>query len=125
MYGTNFTLLAYKKSKASSMPELSDTLRLVEIIPIDNGKLKKSINAKISLKDPDNSIYDKTLRVLFGQDDDTDGNKKKKDTISFRDIVRLLIKLLKGADLKDDSPWRTIRRTTQNRGYISCPIFVI
>ena len=65
------------------------------------------------------------MRILFGQDDDTDGNKKKKDTISFRDIVRLLIKLLKGADLKDDSPWRTIRRTTQNRGYISCPIFVI
>ena len=41
------------------------------------------------------------MRILFGQDDDTDGNKKKKDTISFRDIVRLLIKLLKGADLKE------------------------
>jgi hypothetical protein len=101
MYGINFTLLAYMKIKASSTPELSDILGLVEIIPIDNGKLKKSINAKISLKDHDNNINDKTLRVLFGQDDDSNSKKKKKDTISFRDIVRLLIKLLKGADLKE------------------------
>ena len=101
MYGINFTLLAYMKIKASITPELSDILRLVEIIPIDNGKLQKSINAKISLKDHDNNINDKTLRVLFGQDDDSNSKKKKKDTISFRDIVRLLIKLLKGADLKE------------------------
>jgi hypothetical protein len=104
MYGINSTLLEYMKTKASSTTELSDILRLVEIIPIDNGKLKKSINAKFSLKDDDNNIDDKTLRVLFGQEDDenaADGKKKKIDTISFRDIVRLLIKFLKGADLKE------------------------
>jgi hypothetical protein len=104
MYGINSTLLEYMKSKASSTTELSDILRLVEIIPIDNGELKKSINAKFSLKDDDNNIDDKTLRLLFGQEDDEDAaddKKKKIDTISFRDIVRLLIKFLKGADLKE------------------------
>jgi hypothetical protein len=72
------TPLAYKKSKASGTTELSDILRLVEIIPIDNGRLKKSINAKISLKDHDNIVNEKTLRVLFGQDDDPDSDGKKK-----------------------------------------------
>lgn len=99
--GSISTLLGHMKSNASSTTELSDILRLVEIMPIDNGKLKKNINAKISLKDQDNNIYDKTLRVLFGQDAAADGKKKKKDTISFRDIIRLLIKFLKGADLKE------------------------
>ncbi|HEX2169843.1 MAG TPA: hypothetical protein VHF65_06060, partial [Nitrososphaera sp.] len=93
------------KSKAFSTIELSDILRLVEIIPIDNGMLKKSINTKISLKDNQNNIDDKTLSRLFGQempvDPTAEDKSKKKDAISFRDIVRLLIKFLKGADLKE------------------------
>lgn len=40
--------------------------------------------------------------MLFGQDADAaGGKKKKKDTISFRDIIQLLIKFLKGADLEE------------------------
>jgi hypothetical protein len=90
------------KSKAFSTVELSDILRLVEIIPIDNGKLKKSINAKIPFKDVGNNVDEKTLMVLFGQEEATaDGKGKKKETISFRDIVRLLIKFLKGSDIKE------------------------
>lgn len=89
------------KNKAFSTTELSDILRLVEFIPIDNGKLQKSINAKISLKDDANNIHHKTLRDLFGPEDAADPKNKKKDTISFRDIVRILIKFLKGADLKE------------------------
>jgi len=90
------------KSKAFSTVELSDILRLVEIIPIDNGKLKKSINAKIPFKDLENNVGEKTLMVLFGQEEATaDGKSKKKETISFRDIVRLLIKFLKGSDIKE------------------------
>src|SRR3712207_242774 len=54
-------LHGYMKSKAFSTIELSDILRLVEIIPIDNGRLKKSINTRISLKDNQNNIDDKTL----------------------------------------------------------------
>jgi hypothetical protein len=99
-------LHGYMKSKAFSKIELSDILRLVEIIPIDNGMLKKSINTKISLKDNQNNIDDKTLSRLFGQEMPVDptaaeDKSKKKDAISFRDIVRLLIKFLKGADLKE------------------------
>ena len=90
------------KSKAFSTIELFDILRLVEIIPIDNGKLKKSINAKIPFKDLENNVDEKTLMVLFGQEKATaDGKSKKKETISFRDIVRLLIKFLKGSDIKE------------------------
>lgn len=92
----------YMKSKDFSTVELSDILRLVEIIPIDNGKLKKSINAKIPFKDFENNVDEKTLMVLFGQEEATaDGKSKKKETISFRDIVRLLIKFLKGSDIKE------------------------
>lgn len=92
----------HMKSKAFSTVELSDILRLVEIIPIDNGKLKKSINAKIPFKDLENNVDQKTLIVLFGQDEATaDGKSKKKETISFRDVVRLLIKFLKGSDIKE------------------------
>jgi hypothetical protein len=102
MYGIkSSTLLAYMKNKAFSTTELSDILRLVEFIPIDNGQLQKSINAKISLKDDENNIHHKTLRDLFGPEDASDHKNKKKDTISFRDIVRILIKFLKGADLKE------------------------
>ena len=57
------------KSKDFSTVELSDILRLVEIIPIDNGKLKKSINAKIPFKDVENNVDQKTLIVLFGQEE--------------------------------------------------------
>jgi hypothetical protein len=91
------------KSKAFSTVELSDILRLVEIIPIDNGKLKKSINSKIPFKDLENNVDQKTLIVLFGQEEAAaaDGKSKKKETISFRDIVRLLIKFLKGSDIKE------------------------
>ena len=91
------------KSKAFSTLELSDILRLVEIIPIDNGKLKKSINAKIPFKDLENNVDEKMLMVLFGQEGtaNADGKNKKKETISFRDIVRLLIKFLKGSDIKE------------------------
>jgi UDP-N-acetylglucosamine enolpyruvyl transferase len=35
------TLLAYMKNKISSTPELCDILKLIEIISIHNGKLKK------------------------------------------------------------------------------------
>jgi hypothetical protein len=99
------------KSKSFSTVELSDILRLVEIIPIDNGKLKKSINAKIPLKDNENNIDEKTLMLIFGQEEAIAHYKnKKRDTISFRDLVRLLIKFLKGADLKESkiAHWRTI-----------------
>ncbi len=95
------------KNKAFSTVELSDILRLVEIFPIDNGKLKKSINAKIPLRENENNIDEKTLRVLAGQEQKaaaaaaTEERSKKRDNISFRDIVRLLIKFLKGADLKE------------------------
>lgn len=77
------------KSKAFSAVELSDILRLVEIIPIDNGMLKKSINAKIPLKDLENNVDEKMLMILFGQEGtaNADGKRKKKETISFRDIV--------------------------------------
>ncbi|HJY14728.1 MAG TPA: hypothetical protein VJ225_01780, partial [Nitrososphaeraceae archaeon] len=44
-------------------------LKLIEIIPIDNGKLKKSINAKIPLKDNENKIDEKTLMLIFGQEE--------------------------------------------------------
>ncbi|MDQ3847587.1 MAG: hypothetical protein M3261_01365 [Thermoproteota archaeon] len=53
------------KNKTFNPTELSDSLRLVEIIPIDNGKLIKSINTKISLKDESN-IDNRTFRDLFG-----------------------------------------------------------
>ena len=53
------------KNKTFNATELSDSLRLVEIIPIDNGKLIKSINTKISLGDESN-IDDRTFRNLFG-----------------------------------------------------------
>ena len=77
-------------------------LSLIEIIPIDNGKLKKSINAKIPLKDNENNIDEKTLMLISGQEEAIAHYKnKKRDTISFRDLVRLLIKFLKGADLKE------------------------
>jgi hypothetical protein len=90
------------KSKAFSTVGLSDILRLVEIIPIDNGKLKKSINAKVPFNDLENNVDQKTLIVLFGQEEATaDGMSKKKETISFRDVVRLLIKFLKGSDIKE------------------------
>ena len=90
------------KSKASNRVELSAILSLIEIIPIDNGKLKKSINAKIPLKDNENNIDEKTLMLIFGQEEAIAHYKnKKRDTISFRDLVRLLIKFLKGADLKE------------------------
>ncbi len=64
---------------------------------------KKSINAKIPLKDLENNVDEKMLMVLFGQEgrDNADGKSKKKETISFRDIVRLLIKFLKGSDIKE------------------------
>ncbi len=102
MYGIKSTIILSMKSKAFSTVELSDILSLIEIIPIDNGKLKISINAKIPLKDNENNIDKRTLRVLFGQEEAaTEDKRKKKDTISFRDIVRLLIKFLKGADLKE------------------------
>jgi hypothetical protein len=103
MYGIKSTPVPYMKSKAFSTLELSDILRLVEIIPIDNGKLKKSINAKIPLKDVENNVDEKTLMVLFGQEEEAtaDVKSKKKETISFRDIVRVLIKFLKGSDIKE------------------------
>jgi hypothetical protein len=92
----------HMKSKAFSTVELSDILRLVEIIPIDNGKLKKSINAKIPFKDLENNVDQKTLIVLFGKGGvSADGKSKKMETISFRDIVRVLIKFLKGSDIKE------------------------
>ena len=90
------------KSKAFSTVELSDILRLVEIIPIDNGKLKKSINAKIPFKDLENNVDQKTLIVLFGKGEvSADGKSTKMETISFRDIVLVLIKFLKGSDIKE------------------------
>lgn len=90
------------KSKAFNRVELSAILSLIEIIAIDNGKLKKSINAKIPLKDNENNIDEKTLMLIFGQEEAIAHYKnKKRDTISFRDLVRLLIKFLKGADLKE------------------------
>jgi hypothetical protein len=102
MYWDQINPVPHMKSKAFSTVELSDILRLVEIIPIDNGKLKKSINAKIPFKDLENNVDQKTLIVLFGQEEATaDGKSKKKETISFRDIVRLLIKFLKGSDIKE------------------------
>jgi hypothetical protein len=62
----------------------------------------KSINAKIPLNDTENTIDEKTLIVLFGQEEAIADNKnEKRDTISFRDLVRLPIKFLKGADLKE------------------------
>jgi hypothetical protein len=95
-------LHGYMKSKAFSKIELSDILRLVEIIPIHNGKLKKSINAKIPFKDVENNVDEKTLMVLFGKGEvSADGKSKKMETISFRDIVRVLIKFLKGSDIKE------------------------
>lgn len=90
------------KSKAFNRVELSAILSLIEIIAIDNGKLKKSINAKIPLKDNENNIDEKTLMLIFGQEEAIAHYKnKKRDTISLRDLVRLLIKFLKGADLKE------------------------
>lgn len=98
----HINLVPHMKSKAFSTVELSDILRLVEIIPIDNGKLKKSINAKIPFKDLENNVDQKTLIVLFGQEEATaDGKSKEKETISFRDVVRLLINFLKGSDIKE------------------------
>ena len=92
----------HMKSKAFSTVELSDILRLVEIIPIDNGKLKKSINAKIPFKDLENNVDQKTLIVLFGKGEvSADGKSTKMETISFRDIVLVLIKFLKGSDIKE------------------------
>jgi hypothetical protein len=106
------------KSKIEHTSELTDILKLVEIIPIDNGMLTKSIDARISLKVIRNGkhksssgssqskiIDDKILKRLFNES--PDGHNKKKNnnknraTISFRDIVRLLIKFLKGADIKE------------------------
>ena len=102
MYGIKSTPVPYMKSKAFSTVELSDILRLVEIIPIDNGKLKKSINAKIPFKDVENNVDEKTLMVIFGKGQvSADGKSKKMETISFRDIVRVLIKFLKGSDIKE------------------------
>jgi hypothetical protein len=91
------------KNKSFNTVELSDILRLVEVIPIDNGGLKKSINAKIPLRENDSNIDKKTLRILLGQMPKSAGKERntKRDRISFRDIVRLLIKFLKGADLKE------------------------
>jgi hypothetical protein len=91
------------KNKSFNTVELSDILRLVEVIPIDNGGLKKSINAKIPLRENDSNIDEKTLRILLGQIHKSAGKERntKRDRISFRDIVRLLIKFLKGADLKE------------------------
>lgn len=90
------------KSKAFNRVELSAILSLIEIIAIDNGRLKKSINAKIPLKDNENNIDEKTLMLISEQEEAIAHYKnKKRDTISFRDLVRLLIKFLKGADLKE------------------------
>jgi hypothetical protein len=91
------------KNKSFNTVELSDILRLVEVIPIDNGGLKKSINAKIPLRENDSNIDKKTLKILLGQIHKSAGKERntKRDRISFRDIVRLLIKFLKGADLKE------------------------
>src|SRR5581483_4655033 len=107
------------KSKIEHTSELTDILKLVEIIPIDNGMLTKSIDARISLKVIRNGkhkssrgssqtkiIDDKTLKRLFNESPDGHNKKKKNNnknraTISFRDIVRLLIKFLKGADIKE------------------------
>lgn len=106
------------KSKIEHTPELIDILKLVEYIPIDKGMLIKSIDSKISLKvigngkgknSSDNHhqskiIDDKTLKALFNESSDGHNkrnNNKKRETISFRDIVRLLIKFLKGADIKE------------------------
>jgi hypothetical protein len=102
LYGNKSILAPYMKSKAFNRVELSTILSLIEIIAIDNGKLKKSINAKIPLKDNENNIDEKTLMLIFGQEEAIAHYKnKKRDTISFRDLVRLLIKFLKGADLKE------------------------
>jgi hypothetical protein len=106
------------KSKIEHTPELVDILKLVEYIPIDKGMLIKSIDSKISLKVIGNGkgknsshshqskiIDDKTLKALFNESSDghnkRNNNNKKRETISFRDIVRLLIKFLKGADIKE------------------------
>lgn len=106
------------KSKIEHTPELIDILKLVEYIPIDKGMLIKSIDSKISLKVIGNGkgknssdshhqskiIDDKTLKALFNELSDGHNkrnNNKKRETISFRDIVRLLIKFLKGADIKE------------------------
>jgi hypothetical protein len=91
------------KNKSFNTVELSDILRLVEVFPIDNGGLKKSINAKIPLRENDSNIDEKTLRILLGQIHKSAAKERsiKRDRISFRDIVRLLIKFLKGADLKE------------------------
>ena len=73
--------------------EISDILLLTECMPIDNGRLKKGINAKVPLKDDIvKGLDEQIIKELFGQD---------KKEISFRDIVRLLIKFLKGADVKE------------------------
>jgi hypothetical protein len=62
----------------------------------------KSINAKIPLNDTENTIDEKTLIVLFGQEEAIADNKNdKRDTISFRVLILFLIKFLKGADLKE------------------------
>lgn len=102
LYGNKSILVRYMKSKAFNKGELSAILSLIEIIPIDNGKLKKSINEKIPLKDNEHNIDEKTLMLIFGQEEAiAHYNNKKRDTISLRDLGRLLIKFLKGADLKE------------------------
>lgn len=91
------------KNKSFNTVELSDILRLVEFFPIDNGGLKKSINSAIPLRENDSNIDEKTLRILLEQKQKSAGKERstKRDRISFRDVVRLLIKFLKGADLKE------------------------
>lgn len=61
----------------------------------------KNFNTKIPLNDIENTIDEKTLMVIFGQEEIiADCKKKKRDTISFRDHVRLMIKFLIVANIK-------------------------
>jgi len=63
---------------------------------------QKTINTKIPLNDIENKIDEKTLMVIFGQEETiADYKNMKRHTISFRDLVRLLIKFLKVANLKE------------------------
>ena len=80
------SLYYYDMSKASITPDISDILQLVESIPI-NDKLEIEIDAKVHLNDQNVGIAERV------------GINKR--TISFRDIVNLLVQFIKGTSLND------------------------
>jgi hypothetical protein len=56
LYGNKSILVPHMKSKAFNRVELSAILSLIEIIPIDNGKLKK-----VSMQ----RFLSKTMRIIL------------------------------------------------------------